>query len=181
MKNSARLQLILGGAKSGKSHFALHQGNEDGFDPKTFLATASADDQEMKQRIERHKMQRGPEWHTLEEPYFLADSLRKNAVHPKGLVIVDCATLWISNLLCGKGGKVLTDPEIEKEFETLLKILPGTKGRVRFVSNEVGGGIVPDNALARRFRDLQGQLNLSLAGIADQVVLMTAGLPQKIK
>ncbi len=176
-----KVQLILGGARSGKSRFALHQGNEDGLNPKIFLATASAGDDEMKRRIDIHKAERGREWNTVEEPYYLTDILRKNAVHENGLVIVDCTTLWISNLLCGIGGKTLSFGEVEKEFERFLGSLTGAKGNIRFVSNEVGEGIVPDNPLGRDFRDLQGQLNMLLSGVADQVVLMTAGIPRKIK
>ncbi|HTC20298.1 MAG TPA: bifunctional adenosylcobinamide kinase/adenosylcobinamide-phosphate guanylyltransferase [bacterium] len=178
---SAFLQLILGGARSGKSRFALTQGGETGFEPRLFLATASPGDEEMRQRIDRHRSQRGSEWQTLEEPYHLVEALGRSAVHPKGLVIVDCATLWISNLLCGMGGKAKSAVEIEKEFEKLVQIFPLLSGNIRIVSNEVGLGVVPDNLLSRQFRDLQGTFNQSVASIANQVILLTAGIPQKIK
>ncbi len=178
---SASLQLILGGAKSGKSRFALSQGNENLFEPRIFLATASPGDEEMRQRIHRHQSERGSDWQTLEESYQLLEALSRSAIHEKGLVVVDCATLWISNLLCGMGGKVKSVTEIENEFEKLFQILPLLKGSIRFISNEVGLGIVPDNLLSRQFRDLQGIFNQSVASIANQVILLTAGIPQKIK
>jgi adenosylcobinamide kinase/adenosylcobinamide-phosphate guanylyltransferase len=175
------LQLILGGARSGKSHYALNQGNEASFEPKIFVATASAQDEEMAQRIERHRGQRGPQWQTMEEPYHLAQALEKCAQSPKGLVVLDCSTLWISNLLCGIGGKSLTAPEIEILFENFFQTLPNLSGTLRIVSNEVGMGIVPEHPLGRQFRDLQGRFNQTAASLADQVILLVAGLPQKIK
>src|SRR5277367_5830091 len=102
------IQLILGGARSGKSRFALDQGDEPFFGPLLFLATASAGDDEMKQRIEHHRMGRDKKWQTIEEPYHLVETLRREAVHDKGLLVLDCTTLWISNLLCGMGGKPLS-------------------------------------------------------------------------
>lgn len=178
---SPNLQLILGGARSGKSHFALTQGNEGLFEPRIFLATALPGDEEMRMRINRHQTERGSEWQTLEEPYHLVDALGRSATQEKGLIIVDCATLWISNLLCGMGGKEKTIQEIESEFERLVQSLSQLRGNIRIISNEVGLGIVPDNLLSRQFRDLQGIFNQSVATIANQVILLTAGIPQKIK
>jgi adenosylcobinamide kinase / adenosylcobinamide-phosphate guanylyltransferase len=178
---SATLQLILGGARSGKSRFALNQGNESRFEPRIFLATASPGDKEMGQRIQRHQSERGSDWQTVEEPYQLVEALGRSAIHEKGLVVVDCATLWISNLLCGMGGKTKSMAEIENEFEKLFQKLPLLNGNIRFISNEVGLGIVPDNLLSRQFRDLQGTFNQSVASIANQVILLTAGIAQKIK
>jgi adenosylcobinamide kinase/adenosylcobinamide-phosphate guanylyltransferase len=175
------LQLILGGARSGKSRYALNQGDESTYERRIFLATAFAGDEEMKKRIERHQAERGDQWTTLEEPYHLVAAMEKSSSERNSLLVVDCATLWISNLLCGMGGKGLTSSEIEKEFEKLIKILPRQKGKIRIVSNEVGLGLVPDNPLGRQFRDLQGQFNQTLAALANQVILMTAGLTQKIK
>jgi adenosylcobinamide kinase / adenosylcobinamide-phosphate guanylyltransferase len=175
------LQLILGGARSGKSRYALRQGNESDFNPRFYLATASAGDEEMKNRIVQHRKERDASWQTVEEPYHLPEALSQSASHEKGLVIVDCTTLWVSNLLCGMGGKAITSPEIKLEFEKLIQLLPRLKGNILVVSNEVGLGIVPDNPLGRNFRDLQGDLNQTLASIANQVILMTAGIPQKIK
>jgi adenosylcobinamide kinase / adenosylcobinamide-phosphate guanylyltransferase len=175
------IQLILGGARSGKSRFALDQGNESTFEPLLFLATASAGDEEMKQRIQHHKIGRDKKWQTFEEPYRLAETLKREAVHDRGLVVVDCATLWISNLLCGMGGKALSLSESETEIENFLDTLPQLKGNIRIVSNEVGLSIVPDNRLGRNFRDLQGGLNQGLASLATQVFFLIAGIPQKIR
>jgi adenosylcobinamide kinase/adenosylcobinamide-phosphate guanylyltransferase len=175
------LQLILGGARSGKSRYALNQGDEGSFEPRLFLATASPGDGEMQNRIHRHREERGPLWRTLEEPYHLAEALRSSAAHDRGLVIVDCATLWISNLLCGIGGKALPPSKIESEFKKFTGVFSQIKGNLRIISNEVGLGIVPDNLLSRQFRDLQGIFNQSVASIASQVILLTAGIPQKIK
>ncbi|HVZ80057.1 MAG TPA: bifunctional adenosylcobinamide kinase/adenosylcobinamide-phosphate guanylyltransferase [bacterium] len=175
------LQLILGGARSGKSRFALHQGGEDAFPEKIFLATASAGDEEMSSRIERHKRERPSGWTTLEEPYHLKKALVRSASHEDSLVVVDCVTLWISNLLCGMGGKKLTAAETESEVVALLGALSSLKGNLRIVSNEVGLGLVPDNPLGRQFRDLQGLFNQNVAKAAREVFLITAGIPQKLK
>ncbi|SRR5579871_1351182 len=175
------LQLILGGARSGKSRFALNQGNEKDFEPRIFLATATALDPEMTRRIRHHQEERGSQWKTVEEPYGLLAALEACPHSPRGLVVVDCATLWISNLLCGVGGKKLSPVEIEKLFEQFLGEAPRLKGCLRIISNEVGLGIVPENELSRQFRDLQGRFNQSAAAVADEVFLIVAGIPQKIK
>ena len=178
---SPHIQLILGGARSGKSRFALSQGDEPGFSPWVFLATASAGDGEMRDRIERHQRTRDKRWRTVEEPYHLAQALAREAVHEKGLVVVDCATLWISNLLCGMGGKALSMSESESEIEFFLRTLSLAKGVVRVVSNEVGLSLVPDNPLGRDFRDLQGVFNQKLAARSAEVYFLIAGIPQKIR
>lgn len=181
MNPNPHLQLILGGARSGKSYYALHQGNEDGFEPKIFLATATAQDEEMARRIGHHRMERGFQWETIEEPYDIVKVLEARSTSSQGLMVMDCATLWISNLLCGMGGKALKAPEIEDFFGKLLRGISGAKGQLRIISNEVGLGIVPESALGREFRDLQGRFNQLVASIADEVILMVAGIPQKIK
>lgn len=181
---ASHIQLILGGARSGKSRFALQQGNESSFDPLLFLATATAGDEEMKDRIEKHRMSRlekDSRWKAIEEPYRLAGVLGNSAVHEKGLLVIDCVTLWISNLLCGMGGNPLSNTECEKTFEDLLQTLARAKGQIRIVSNEVGLSIVPDNELGRNFRDLQGLLNQKLAAMSDEVFFLVAGIPRKIK
>jgi adenosylcobinamide kinase/adenosylcobinamide-phosphate guanylyltransferase len=178
---ATHLQLILGGARSGKSRYALTQGDESSFGARFFLATASAGDEEMRVRIERHRAQRGPEWSTLEEPYRLSAAVEKIGLQEDQLLVIDCATLWISNLLCGMGGKTVPPSEASELFETLFQMLNRQKGSIRVVSNEVGLGVVPENPLARAFRDLQGEFNRSLAALAGQVILMTAGLPQRLK
>lgn len=174
-------QLILGGARSGKSRYALHQENEDSFEPKVFLATATAHDGEMARRIERHRGERGSQWKTIEEPYEVLKVLETYSTSSQGLIVMDCATLWISNLLCGMGGKVLKAAEIENLFAKFFQELSGMKGHLRIVSNEVGLGIIPESALGREFRDLQGRFNQSAASVADEVILTVAGIPRKIK
>jgi adenosylcobinamide kinase/adenosylcobinamide-phosphate guanylyltransferase len=169
------------GARSGKSRFALGQGNEGSFDPLIFLATASAGDAEMKERIERHRVGRDPKWRTVEEPYRLTETLAGRAIEERGLVVVDCLTLWVSNLLCGMGGNELSLSESEKILDEFLSTVPRSKGHIRFVSNEVGLSIVPDNKLGRDFRDLQGLLNQKLAILSDEVFFLTAGLPHRLK
>ena len=175
------IQLILGGARSGKSSFALAQGDEDTFRSRVFLATASPGDAEMKERIIRHQQERGDGWTTIEEPYYLSRTLVKVITDDGSLVVLDCATLWISNLLCGMGGKSLSMAEAEKNISELFNTLPSLKGTLRIVSNEVGLGVVPEHTLGRQFRDLQGFFNQKMAKTAHQVFLITAGIPQKLK
>ena len=164
--------LILGGARSGKSRHgeALV---EAGAESCVYLATAQAGDAEMAARIARHRQRRGLRWTTIEEPFDLGGSL-KLYCGPERAVLVDCLTLWLSNLLGA-------DRDPEAETETLLAALPGLKGPVVFISNEVGQGIVPDNALARRFVDEAGHLHQALAAATDSVIFMTAGLPLILK
>ncbi len=178
---NSKLQLILGGARSGKSRYSLNQGNEASFESRIFLATATSEDQEMKDRVRKHQAERGPQWETVEEPYQLAETLQRFNHLEKTMIVVDCATLWLSNLLCGVGGKALSTDEIESKFNGLLAVLIQTRSPIRIVSNEVGLAVVPDNSLGRQFRDLQGLLNQKLASQADEVFFMIAGLSQKLK
>jgi adenosylcobinamide kinase/adenosylcobinamide-phosphate guanylyltransferase len=178
---NTKLQLILGGARSGKSRFSLNQRDESSFERRIFLATATIHDEEMKTRVQKHQDDRGPEWETLEEPYHLAEALHRLNHPEKTLIVVDCATLWISNLLCGMGGPPLSADDIEIKFNELLDALSKNPSSIRIVSNEVGLAVVPDNLLGRQFRDLQGLLNQKLATQADQVFFLIAGLTQKIK
>ena len=178
---SPSIQLILGGARSGKSRYALQQNGEFPFEQRIFIATAMAADEEMKNRIQRHQKERGTLWMTVEEPYNLTDTVKKTATRENALVVIDCATLWISNLLCGMGGPALSSVEAEIKLGVFVQNLATAKGIVRIVSNEVGLGIVPESVLGREFRDLQGNFNQQLASTAHEVVWMTAGLPQKIK
>src|SRR5262249_37299104 len=129
-------------------------------------------DDEMMQRIAEHKARRDSRWRTIEAPRDLAVALA--GVQPAAAVLIDCVTLWLSNLL-------LADADIDREIDRLDAALERTQGATVIVANEVGCGIVPDNALARRFRDLQGRLNQRLAARADCVVLMVAGLPLFVK
>jgi adenosylcobinamide kinase/adenosylcobinamide-phosphate guanylyltransferase len=167
---SAFVTLILGGARSGKSRYA------EGLiavlpPPWIYIATAEALDGEMAQRIAEHRARRDGRWRTIEAPRDLATLADLPAGAP---VLIDCMTLWLSNLL-------LAGLDVEREIENFETVLAQTSGNVFLVANEVGWGIVPDNALARRFRDLQGRLNQRLAARADRVVLVVAGLPLFVK
>jgi adenosylcobinamide kinase / adenosylcobinamide-phosphate guanylyltransferase len=162
--------LVLGGARSGKSRYA--EGLADGAaGDRLYIATAQPGDAEMAARIASHRQRRGLGWTTLEAPIELAGAL---ATADAGFVLIDCITLWISNLL-------LADLDIAPRLEALAEALAARQRTVAVVSNEVGLGIVPDNALARRFRDEAGLANQRLARACDEVVLLTAGLPQKLK
>lgn len=166
------LTLVLGGARSGKSAYALKLG-ESLAGPRVYLATGQAGDAEMALRIDRHKEERGDGWKTVEEPKEVVPIIEKS----DGVVLIDCLTLWISNLLFAGLG----DGEIIKMAESLALASSSTGARVIAVSNEVGLGIVPDNALARRFRDLSGATNRLMAERATEVWFVAAGIPLKMK
>jgi adenosylcobinamide kinase/adenosylcobinamide-phosphate guanylyltransferase len=167
-----RATLVLGGARSGKSRFAesLVAGHAGAH---VYLATAEAGDAEMAERIRRHRERRGAGWTTIEEPLDLPHALA-SAARDNAAVLVDCLTLWLSNLMAA--GR-----DVERESRALVEVLPRLAGPVVFVSNEVGLGIVPDNALARAFRDHAGLLHQSVAAAADRVYLVAAGLPLLLK
>lgn len=167
-----RSTLILGGARSGKSTYAegLAQGHDG---PRVYIATAQAFDGEMTGRIAAHVARRGPAWRTVEEPVALPDALSA-ADDGESFILVDCITLWLTNVLLG-------EHDLDALTAKLLQVLGSCKGPVVLVSNEVGLGIVPENALARRFRDEAGILNQKLAQSAERVVLVTAGLPLQLK
>jgi adenosylcobinamide kinase/adenosylcobinamide-phosphate guanylyltransferase len=166
-----RLTLVLGGARSGKSSHAeaLVMALPP---PWLYVATGQAHDDEMTARIAAHRARRGPDWRTIEAPRDLAGVLAGAPGH--SAMLVDCLTLWLSNLM-------LADADIDAETDRLDDALAQAQVPVVLVSNEVGLGIVPDNALARRFRDVQGRLNQRVAARADRVVLMVAGLPLVVK
>ncbi|MBX4906258.1 MULTISPECIES: bifunctional adenosylcobinamide kinase/adenosylcobinamide-phosphate guanylyltransferase [Rhizobium] len=164
--------LILGGARSGKSRFAENVVMASG-DERHYLATGRAWDEEMQTRIAQHKADRGPSWTTHEEPLDLLGVLA--AIDGEGrIVLVDCLTLWVTNLM-------MAEREMAVEFAALADFLPGAKARLVFVSNEVGLGIVPDNRMARDFRDHAGRLHQIIAAQADEVYFIAAGLPLKMK
>lgn len=165
--------LILGGARSGKSRHAEQLAGESGLEV-VYIATATAGDAEMAQRIARHRADRPAPWRTVEEPVRLAGALTANAASDRCL-LVDCLTLWLSNLLHA-GETVFASERAE-----LLAALPQLAGRVLLVSNEVGLGIVPDNPLARRFRDEAGRLNQAVAAACERVTFVAAGLPMRLK
>lgn len=164
--------LVIGGARSGKSRYAQARAEATGR-PPLFIATAQAFDAEMRDRITRHQADRGPQWETVEAP---RDLPRAIAAHdaPGRVLLVDCLTLWVSNLL-------LAGDDIPAATDALIAALAAVKGQVMLVSNEVGWGIVPDNALARRFRDEAGFVNQRVAAAADEVHLIVAGLPLRLK
>jgi adenosylcobinamide kinase/adenosylcobinamide-phosphate guanylyltransferase len=164
------LTLVLGGARSGKSLYA-----EQLIGDRTalYLATAQAFDDEMRERLRLHRSRRGAHWTTVEEPLELAAALRSHDA-PGRPVLVDCLTLWLSNLM-------LADRDVAAACAALAAALPGLAGPVVMVANEVGLGIVPDNALARAFRDHAGRLNQQIAAVADRVVFVAAGLPLTLK
>lgn len=166
--------LILGGVRSGKSRYAAEIAAARAT-AVTLIATGSAQDEEMAERIELHRAHRPKEWLVVEEPIRLAAALNA-ACAPSRTVIVDCLTLWLTNLMCG------ADPgALRRESAALLEILPRLPGACVLVSNEVGFGIVPANALARRFADETGKLHQDLGALCDRVVLMAAGLPLSLK
>jgi adenosylcobinamide kinase/adenosylcobinamide-phosphate guanylyltransferase len=140
---------------------------------RLYLATGQAWDDEMRVRIEAHQDRRGQGWETVEAPVDLTGTLEAHARADRP-VLVDCLSLWVTNLMLG-------DHDIDAAFAGLAKALPGLKGPVVFVSNEVGLGIVPDNAMARAFRDHAGRLHQTIASLADEVYFVAAGLPLKMK
>jgi adenosylcobinamide kinase/adenosylcobinamide-phosphate guanylyltransferase len=164
--------LVLGGARSGKSAYAEKFVTESGLEP-VYVATAASGDAEMAERIAEHRARRAPAWRTIEEPERLEATLSAKAGEGRAL-LVDCLTLWLSNLM-------LVGADIETRTRALCEAIQRSPGLLVLVSNEVGLGLVPDNALGRRFRDAQGRLNQAVAEIADRVVLMAAGLPLFLK
>ena len=167
-----RIVLVIGGARSGKSRHAQRLA-ERASGPLTFIATAQAFDAEMTDRIARHRADRDARWHTVEAPVDLAAAIIRCDA-PGAMLLVDCLTLWASNLLLG-------DEDIDRHVARLDDALAGAQGRIVLVTNEVGWGIVPDNALARRFRDVAGRINQSVAARAQAVDLIVAGLPLALK
>lgn len=164
--------LAIGGARSGKSRYAQQRAEATGLG-RRFIATAQAFDDEMRERIARHRDERGADWLTIEAPLDLAEAIL--AHDDAGTVLlVDCLTLWTSNLL-------LADRDIPAATADLVAALQAVRGPVVLVTNEVGLGIVPDNALARRFRDAAGTVNQQVAAACAEVQLLVAGIPLKVK
>ncbi|WJW75162.1 bifunctional adenosylcobinamide kinase/adenosylcobinamide-phosphate guanylyltransferase [Thiohalobacter sp. IOR34] len=174
-------ELILGGARSGKSRWAEQCAAADGR-TVCYVATAGAGDAEMAARIARHRAERPATWRTVEAPLALAETLAREAAADRCL-LVDCLTLWLSNLLGHDPALAVDDPEacLARESQRLLSLLPTLPGRVILVSNEVGQGLVPADAASRRFRDEAGRLHQALATCCDRVTLVVAGLPLYLK
>lgn len=175
-----RITFIMGGARCGKSSFALNEASKvEG--QKAYIATAEALDDEMKERINKHKIERGNKWDSYEEPLKLPGILTE-IKNTHTVAVLDCLTIWLSNLLVRaqiKEPEQQTIKETVRDFTGKLKDLGDL--HLFIVSNEVGMGIVPENRLARQFRDLAGKLNQEIAEIADEVYLVTAGIPLKLK
>jgi adenosylcobinamide kinase/adenosylcobinamide-phosphate guanylyltransferase len=164
--------LVTGGARSGKSRFALARA-ERIRPPRVLLATAEAGDDEMAARIARHRAERGRSWQTVEEPTKIAAVLRRTRA---GVILIDCLTLWLANLM-GRDPEAKVAPAIDD----LVRVLTERRSAVVAVTNEVGFGIVPSNRLARAFRDAAGMMNQRVAEAADEVHLLVAGQALRVK
>lgn len=165
------LTLILGGARAGKSAFA--EGLAKTWAQRVYVATAVVTDDEMAERIALHRTRRGPSWRTVEEPLELSAVIRRESAPATGL-LVDCLTVWLGNLMHH-------ERDVDAAGEALLDALASAPGPVVLVANEVGLGIVPDNAMARAFRDHAGRLNQAVARVASRVYFMAAGVPMTLK
>jgi adenosylcobinamide kinase/adenosylcobinamide-phosphate guanylyltransferase len=163
------ITLVTGGARSGKTRFAL--AGADSQEHRTYIATAELLDDEMRLRAANHRKERGECWTTIEEPYDIAAHVKAL----NGLVVIDCLTLWLSNWL------LRDESRLEYNIAELCVNLRGTAADVVAITNEVGLSIVPDNALARRFRDFSGLMNQRVAAAADRVFLMVSGIPMQVK
>lgn len=177
----AKLVLVTGGSRSGKSSHAQRLAEEmDG--PRAFLATCPVVDDEIAERIRKHQDARSEaNWDTIEETTDLAEALRKACEYK--VVLIDCLTLWINNLMYDSecSGEVITEDDVVRKCEKVLDACSGLSGTVIFVTNEVGMGIVPGDPLSRRYRDLVGRCNQVIASAADSVTLVTCGIPMDLK
>lgn len=187
------LTLVIGGARSGKSHFAEQLATDHATatgGPVTYIATARHDadppDEEMELRIALHRARRPVDWALVEEPVHLADAIYANARHG-GCILVDCITLWLNNLIFDENrsypehGVITPPPAFTEEIDALLAALPTTPGNVILVTNEIGFGVVPTGSITRFYVDELGRLNQKLAAAADRVRLIVAGLPVNVK
>ncbi len=167
--------LVLGGARSGKSAYAENLAKQTN-QRVVYVATAQVRDDAIAQRISLHQQSRPSEWSTIESPLELGSTLENHA-HELTTVLVDCLTMWITNMLCEKDTEAL----VNKQLELFFKALEGVRGDVIFVSNEVGMGIIPMGELTRDFVDIAGRLHQDIAALADSVILVVAGLPLTLK
>lgn len=167
-------ELILGGVRSGKSRLAEQHAQDSGL-PVTYIATATCEDAEMRARIAHHQAQRPVHWQLVEEPHALAAALQRHAAADH-CMLVDCMTLWLTNLLC-----MQDESRLQTEVQSLLEILPALPGHIILVSNETGMGIVPLGELTRRYCDEAGRLHQALAQSCERVILTVAGLPLHLK
>lgn len=167
-----RTLLVLGGARSGKSRHAQTRAEAEA-GALVYVATAQPFDDEMAERIARHRADRGPRWRTIEAPLDLAATIMAET-RPDAVLLIDCLTLWASNL-------IFAERDVAEATAALVAAIGATRGPLILVSNEVGLGIVPDNALARRFRDVAGTINQAVAAAVDEAVFLAAGLPIRLK
>jgi len=186
LENKARITLVIGGCRSGKSRFALDAADQikgirsrpirPGGGQKIFLATSVPMDPEMDKRVAAHQAERGEDWQTIEEPVMIHETIER-ASKTADVILVDCLTLWTSNLLFAE----YDEPRIMEATNLLAAALEKSTCPVFLVSNEVGYGIVPENSLARQFRDTAGLVNQKIAAMADRVILTVAGIDVPIK
>lgn len=169
---SGKTALVLGGARSGKSAFSERLAQSTGLE-RHYIATGRAYDDEMRERIVRHQDDRGPSWVTHEEPVALIQTLQ-TVDRPGRVVLIDCLTLWVTNLM-------MEGADIPARSTELAAQLLSLEAKIIFVSNEVGLGIVPENRMAREFRDHAGRLHQQMAAAADEVFFVAAGLPLRMK
>ncbi len=174
----AKLTLILGGARSGKSSFAV--GLAKKYNNVAYVATAQALDDEMRDRIEQHKRQRPASWQVVESPNNVS-SVVKSIQLEAGLILIDCLTLYVTNMLLDDNKKEAKEEYITNEIEQLCTSSKNSAADVIMVSNEVGLGIVPADPVSRTFRDIAGKVNQIAASQADEVYFLSAGIPQKLK
>lgn len=171
-----KITLVIGGCRSGKSSFALEEANQIKGDQKLFLATSVPRDPEMHKRVAKHQAERGEDWQTIEEPVDIHKIIETRSGNAD-VILVDCLTLWTSNLMAREEG----ESTVMEYTQKLVSALEASQCPVFLVANEVGTGIVPENALARQFRDLAGFVNQKVAAAADRVVLTVAGIGVQIK
>ena len=170
--------LVIGGCRSGKSAHALTLAEKSGAKNNIFIATCVARDDELAERIQKHRRARGKHWHTVETPLALPAAIAQHS-SPDRVVLVDCLTLWITNILMD-----MPEPDmnpVNAQVQELCRVLEKSEGTVILVSNEVGTGIVPENKLARFFRDAAGYANQAVASAAGSVIWVVAGIPVTIK
>jgi len=177
MSSPSRLILVTGGARAGKSRFAQSLAEQGAYRRRLFLATAVACDPEMKAKISRHRRERNGLWKTVEEPVRLPEGIPPQFLRNGSLLLLDCLPTFVTNLLLSK----VSEKRIEARVRRLLRACRRPGVTALMVSNEVGLGLVPENPLGRRFRDLLGTLNQEVARSADEVYLLVAGLPLRVK
>ena len=176
LTKTCQTTLVIGGCRSGKSRLALEAAGEFSARTRIFMATAQAYDEEMAQRIARHKAQRARDWKTVEVRLDLPEKLEA-ALDPDAVVVVDCLTLWVTSLLMDD----ISESGFRARINDLASVLEKAAGPAVLVTNEVGCSVVPENALARKFRDLAGEANQAAAAAVDRVILAMAGIPVVIK